>query len=82
MKDFDFAQLWHLLLGYSVPLKSVRGYIRDRLFPHVNCKPVQFNVCTKGKFRKRFAGSLIETKGIGVINVDTKGIIKTRSVNC
>lgn len=77
----ESVKTWHLRLGHALPVKAVRRHVREGLLPHVVCKSTDCKVCLKGKFRRRFDGSLTDTDKFGSLHVDTKGKVDVTSVH-
>ena len=65
--------LWHILLGHTMPLVTVRKQLNDGLLPHAKCRKSYCEPCAKGKYRRRFRGSLTSTVRIGRLHCYTKG---------
>lgn len=71
---------WHLRLGHALPVKAVKHHVLHGLLPHVTCKYPDCKVCLKGKFRRRFDGSITNSTTIGTLHVDTKGKVEIPSI--
>lgn len=66
--------------GHPVPLGAVKQLARDGLLPYVQCNASYCDVCLMGKFRRSFHGSLTRADRVGTLHVNTKGQVKTSSV--
>ena len=69
----DLATLWHLRLGHAIPLKAVSSSFDSGILPRVVCSSIDCENCAKGKYRKRFSGTLTSAARIGPWHADTKG---------
>lgn len=77
----DPATVWHDRLGHALSIAEVRRLVRSGQLPRPICSRSDCTSCTKGKFRKRFAGSLTKEVRIGRLHADVKGKIKTPTVD-
>lgn len=75
------AAVWHRRLGHAVGVKAIRLQLKNKILPRPVCTHIDCEDCTKGKFRRRFGGSLTKRRKIGHLHVDTKGKIETESVD-
>lgn len=75
----EIVKTWYLRLGHDLPLKAVARHVTDVLLPHVSCTSVDCDICLKGEFKRRFAGSLTSSMEPDTLQFDTKGKIETES---
>ena len=75
------ANMWHLRLDHALPIKAVRSYLDQGLLPHLTCPTVDCDVCKKGKFKRRFSGSLTKSAQPDTLRFDIKEKIETISTN-
>ena len=66
----DQAKLWHLKLCHAIIVKAVRRRVQDYLLPHVSCPAINYGDYARGKFRKRFPGSLKDESDVEGFHVD------------
>lgn len=79
-KGDEIVKTWHLRLGHALPLKDVRQNVKEGLLPHVSCTSIHCEACLKGKYKRRFSGSLTRSTEPDTLYFDTKGKIETESV--
>ena len=72
-KKGDHAKLWHLRLGHAMPVRAVVRQLKSGALPPPKCQQTDCRVCARGKYRKRFDGSLTTESRPGKLHVDTKG---------
>lgn len=63
----DEKRLRNLRFGHAFPLESVKGFLSNGVLPHSACTSVDFESCTKDKYRRRFTGSLTASQSVGII---------------
>lgn len=70
---------WNLRLGHLLPVKAVNRHVKARLLPHMTCPSIDCQSRLKGKYRRRFDGSLTRSEEIWALHVDTKGMLHVSS---
>lgn len=69
--------MWHRRLGYDVPVQKVSAMLKDGQLPVIDCKSPECNECSRGKFYKRFTGTLTKLESVGCLHAGLKGQIDT-----
>lgn len=77
----DPAKLWHLRLGHAVAVRAVRSHIKKGLLPQPKCPDNTCEYCTRGKYRRKFDGTLTGITKVGRLHVDTKGKVEAESTD-
>ena len=72
-KKSDYATTWHLRLGHAMPVRAVIRHLKSGALPPPKCQQTDCRVCARGKYRKRFDGSLTTESRPGRLHADTKG---------
>lgn len=75
------SQRWHNRLGHAKSVKEISKLVRNGQLPHISCRKIDCEDCAKGKYRRKFQGSLTKEAEVGRLHVDTKGKVDTPSVN-
>lgn len=73
--------LWHNRLFHTMTLKTVRKSLKDGLLPHAECLLKDCEPCTRGKYRRRFTGSLTSSPKICLLHFYAKGPVICISVD-
>lgn len=73
------ASLWHNRIGHVGNIGDIQRMMREGILPPIRCGENKCEDCTKGKYKKRFKGSLTNAKTPGRIHADVKGLIKPLS---
>ena len=75
------SKRWHDRLGHAKSVKEISTLVRDGQLPHISCRKIDCESCAKGKYRRKFKGSLTSESEVGRLHVDTKGKVDTPSIN-
>lgn len=75
------STVWHNRLGHAIGVRAINLHLKRNILPRPVCPLQECEDCTKGKYRRRFGGSLTKKSTVGHLHVDTKGKIQSASVD-
>ena len=76
----ETVRTWHLRLGHSIPIRAVQRYVKKGALSHVKCLTADCELCVKGKFRRRYDGSLTDAQSVGSLHFNLKERLEVPSI--
>lgn len=77
----NVSAVCHSHLGDASGVRAINLQLKTNTLPRAVCFLQECEDCTKGKYRRRFGGSLTKNSTVGHLHVDTKGKIQPASVD-